>query len=102
MNEQLRKELLEMEKKDQLARAYMKGSTKKIKKPNDCTWESIEETDFNNTQRLMEIVEEFDWPTISLVGRDGAKAAWLIVQHSSQEQEFQEYCLYRLEEAMLK
>ena len=55
--------------------------------------ESIEKTDAENTKRLREIVAKHGWPTKSLVGKDGATAAWLIVQHADHSPEFQRKCL---------
>jgi uncharacterized protein DUF6624 len=36
----------------------------------------------SNTQRLRAIVERYGWPGRSLVGEDGADAAWLLLQHA--------------------
>lgn len=36
-----------------------------------------------NTARLRQIVAERGWPGRSLVGEDGADAAWLVLQHAS-------------------
>ena len=41
------------------------------------------------TERLREIVAEHGWPTQTLVGDDGATAAWAIAQHSDLDPEFQ-------------
>jgi hypothetical protein len=35
-----------------------------------------------HAQRLLAILETQGWPTTSVVGEDGAEAAWLIVQHA--------------------
>jgi hypothetical protein len=40
------------------------------------------EGDRARTERLLEIVAEYGWPTITLVGKDGEDAAWAIAQHS--------------------
>jgi hypothetical protein len=40
-------------------------------------------SDSARTERLREIVRTRGWPGRSLVGKDGAEAAWLILQHSS-------------------
>ena len=42
------------------------------------------------------------WPGKSLVGRDGALAAWLLVQHADLDREFQKQCLPLLAEAVKK
>ena len=44
-------------------------------------------------ERLGEIVERHGWPTFTLVGKDGAKAAWLLVQHADLSPKFQRKCL---------
>jgi hypothetical protein len=36
-----------------------------------------------NTARLRQIVAEYGWPGRSLVGEDGADAAWLLLQHTN-------------------
>ncbi len=45
-------------------------------------WREADET---NTRRLREIIAEHGWPGISLVGPQGALAAFLIVQHADLE-----------------
>jgi hypothetical protein len=37
-----------------------------------------------------------DWPGRSLVGEQGALAAWLLAQHADRNPEFQQQCLTRL------
>lgn len=53
-----------------------------------------------NNQRMEEIVSQYGWPGISLVGEDGADAAWLIVQHAVLDPALQTRCLPLLEEAV--
>jgi hypothetical protein len=45
--------------------------------------------DVGNTDRLREIIAEHGWPGVSLVGEDGAEAAWLIAQHADRQLDFQ-------------
>lgn len=45
--------------------------------------------DQRRTERLGEIVAAYGWPTRTLVGDDGATAAWAIAQHSDLDQAFQ-------------
>lgn len=52
-----------------------------------------------NAKSLDRIIDEFGWPGSSLVGSDGAEAAWLILQHSIGSPEFQRKCLPILKEA---
>jgi hypothetical protein len=42
-----------------------------------------------NGDRLGEIVDEHGWPGISLVGEDGADAAWLVLKHAIGQPELQ-------------
>jgi hypothetical protein len=42
-----------------------------------------------NTARLKEVVAKHGWPGKSLVGEDGAFAAWLLVQHADADAAFQ-------------
>lgn len=49
--------------------------------------------DADNTKWLQDVVERHGWPGRSLVGEDGAKAAWLLVQHADADPKFQRFCL---------
>jgi hypothetical protein len=52
-----------------------------------------------NAERLNEIIDEHGWPDEQAVGEDGAKAAWLIVQHAIGFPDFQRNCLQLLQRA---
>ena len=56
--------------------------------------------DSAHTRRLKEIVASYGWPTAQLVGKDGVRAAWLILQHSP-DNAWQEAMLPTLERAAL-
>src|SRR5262249_4386988 len=45
------------------------------------------------------LIADRGWPGRSLVGPDGADAAWLIAQHADHDPDFQRECLGLLEEA---
>lgn len=93
-NPALREELLEMSRVDQEARTRdFKGLEENKQMAAD-----MQRIDAANTLRLHEIVEEFGWPTISMVGEDGAKAAWLLIQHADHDVDFQAKCLGLMEE----
>jgi hypothetical protein len=47
----------------------------------------------SNTERIKEIVASHGWPSVSLVGKEGSKNAWLIVQHADRTLSFQKKCL---------
>lgn len=51
-----------------------------------------EKIDENNTNELKKIISTIGWPTISKVGSDASRAAWLILQHSP-DRDFQQECL---------
>lgn len=85
VNKSIRAELLQMMKEDQ---------------------ELIKSRSFDRTQnnnhiiRLKQIIETYGWPGYTLVGKDGAHAAWLIVQHADQNIPFQKKCLKILDSAV--
>jgi hypothetical protein len=86
----LRRELLAMVVEDQAVRmAYIKSGDKDPKR--------MEAIDRKDTARLKEIVGKYGWPGKSLVGKDGASAAWLLVQHADLEREFQKLCLAKMD-----
>ena len=50
--------------------------------------------DFDNLRvkqanRVQQIVTEFGWPTVDMVGTDASQAAWIVVQHADNDKEFQ-------------
>ncbi len=55
-----------------------------------------------NTDWLKRIVADKGWPGISLVGEDGAKAAFLIAQHSDTDPTFQAQVLPLLQAALAR
>lgn len=105
---ELRDELLRRVKTDQDARntmiAWMKlhgknfvADTANLDGEQKAEYEklitALREADKENTERLREIVEKYGWPTHSLVGKDGASAAWLLVQHADRDPKFQRLCV---------
>ena len=46
-----------------------------------------------------EIIKENGWPTISMVGTEGALAAFLLAQHADADPTFQRDCLQRMQAA---
>jgi len=52
-----------------------------------------------NATRLWSILRRFGWPGAPRVGLDGAKAAWLIVQHAITQPAFQREALEALRQA---
>jgi hypothetical protein len=53
----------------------------------------LEDADSQNLIWLKEVVTKHGWPSKSLVGGQGAKDAWLLVQHADTDRDFQQKCL---------
>lgn len=99
MNNDLRDELVSMQKADErLMRGLMEAGELK----EDEYHPRIKHVHETNIARLKEIVAEYGWPGKSVVGQDGSKAAWLIVQHGVLDQEFMELALLLLKVAVAK
>ncbi|MCS0581460.1 hypothetical protein NX784_07645 [Massilia pinisoli] len=47
------------------------------------------EVDAANQARLKQIVDQYGWPTLAMVGEDAATAAWLLAQHADTDKAFQ-------------
>jgi len=95
----LRGELLERVKTDQAAR--MKLIDAGNPPPRELI-EAVQKADDANRAWLKGVVEKHGWPGKSLVGEDGAHAAWLLVQHADADLPFQKKCLGLLEAAVKK
>lgn len=95
MNEELRAELLGRADRDQAARNSLPpgGSGEEW-------YKILSPVDEPNTAWMREVVAARGWPGHALAGEDGAHAAWLLVQHASQD--FQEECLPLLEDAVAR
>lgn len=85
----LHDELLEMRRIDQ---AMRRGEDLP-----ELSGKGMGDIDAVNTARMKEIVAEYGWPTKSLVGEDGARSAWLLVQHADGDPAFQLQCLELME-----
>ncbi len=95
IDEALRQELLTMGYLEQSIRQELIDAG--LDKRNPELLEEMKRVDAENTARLQSIVEERGWPGKSLVGDDGAEAAFLLLQHSTKS--FQKKVLPRLQEA---
>jgi len=93
----LRRELLEMVRVDQEMRRTLMVKGQQIQQAE---LEKCVAIDRRNTSRMKEIVDAHRWPGKTLVGTDGAHAAWLLVQHADLDPEFQVRCLALLEAAI--
>ena len=97
MDQPLRQELLARYEKDQAVRkeAIDEGGGPEA-------WEQTAPVDKANTAWLKSVVAEKGWPTRSMVGAEGASAAFYIAQHATHDPAFQEQVLGFLEAAMKK
>lgn len=57
-------------------------------------WDAI---DAANLLRIKAIVAQYGWPTVTMVGKDGAQAAWLLAQHADRDAPFQNQVLAMME-----
>lgn len=60
----------------------------------------MDAVDAQNTAWLAHLVDAHGWPGWARVGRDGARAAWLLVQHADHDVAFQRRCLGLLARAV--
>jgi len=101
----LREELLKRAKADQQARFalinFMKANnnvdmtllSQDKQKEYMKLLHDVTEADHDNTKWFKGIIEKHGWPTFTMVGKDGAQSAWLLVQHADAEPKFQRHCL---------
>lgn len=107
---QLRGELLRRVEVDQEARSELvkwmnehpslgdgQGNASGLKDTQQAAFQKIaqrvKKVDEENTKWLQEVIQTKGWPTVSGVGKDGAHAAWLLVQHADDDPQFQRKCL---------
>ena len=98
----LETELIGMSMSDQAVRNRM---TKVFRSGGEIPPELAKEVarvDKVNRERLKEIIAEHGWPTYDLVGSEASRAAWLVVQHSDRDVEFQKKCLALMEPLVKK
>ena len=100
INEPLRQELLQMQDADQQMRSTIAGKYPPgtpMPAEDAAWWQAV---DTGHTERMKQIIAQYGWPGSSLVGSDGAFAAWLLVQHADHDREFQRQCLQFLQAAV--
>jgi len=97
MNVQLREKLLEMRAKDERMREKLAATGELF----DGYAVKMEEVHRENAAELERMIKEKGgWLGKSLVGADGAEAAWMIAQHAISLPEFARKCLKLIETAV--
>ena len=88
MNEKLKSELVRMVEEERRLNEELanNGSLYEGYPPR------IRELHLNQANELERIVETVGWPKSSMVGKEGADAAWLILQHSISRPDFIKKC----------
>ena len=85
---ELRDELLALRESDQSGRMLIQDAIGEHGHDSPevrALWKEQLQKDAENLARLREMVSEHGWPGQSMVGRDGAIAAFLILQHADHE-----------------
>lgn len=98
-NAALRRELLAMRDRDQALGRSVIEHWQSGTSIDPSMQETLIAANREHIARMKEIVRDYGWPGISLVGDDGAQAAWLLVQHADADIEFQQ-CLALMEAAV--
>ncbi len=96
--EVLQTELLQRMERDQAVRsAFGPGLSKEQR---EAAMANARDVDRENTEFMQGLVARIGWPKQSAVGKRGAQAAFLLVQHADLAPAFQAYCLPLLEQAV--
>jgi hypothetical protein len=98
MNASLRDELEEMAEEDQRVRARLAADGSLF----DGYHPAMRAVHDKNAARLTEIIERHGWPGRGLAGEDGARAAWLVLQHAIGHPDLQRRGLLLLREAVAR
>jgi len=96
VDEQLRAELIALIAEDDAVRARLAADGSLF----DGYHPEMEAVHRHNAAALRDVIARVGWPGRSLVGDDGAAAAWRIVQHAIGEPEFMRGCLAMTREAV--
>ena len=90
MNKELQQNLIRMAEADQqmLKQLFDLGEL-----PSDEYHPRMRALHEENVAALKEIINEYGWPGLSLVGVEGAKSAWLIAQHAVSDRGFMSDCI---------
>jgi hypothetical protein len=94
VDDELRRELITMREEDSRVRAELMAANEL----GGAYVPRMEEVHTRNAARLRELIELHGWAAEDIAGKDGAEAAWIIVQHAIGEPEFQRRSLRRMQE----
>jgi len=97
IDEELRRELLEMRAEDKRVRQELLESGEL----GGCYVPRMEAVHVRNAARLRELIAVHGWPGEDIAGKDGTEAAWLIGQHAIGEPDFQHEVLRLLQACAL-
>ena len=93
-NQELANELSRMAEVDQIAAYKPQGEYKKM---DNEQWDSFKDSVFiTHQKRLLEIYEKYGFVGFDLVGKDGSRNFWLMVQHSDHDPDFQKEVLEKM------
>jgi hypothetical protein len=95
----LRAELFERVAEDQAVRERLTAATRAGRSPDTALIRELTAVDSANTHWLRDVVARHGWPDHDAIGRDGASAAFLLVQHADDDTTFQSAVLVALEDA---
>ena len=96
-NSFLQTELIAMKMTDQEVRDRVSKAMREGSQPSMDLIHEMERIDKENLAKLEAIVEKHGWPTISMVGKEAAEAAFLVVQHGVHDPAFMNKCLKLME-----
>lgn len=96
MNEELKNRLIQMAEEENRIRTELAGDGSLY----EGYPQKIRELHLNQANELERIIDTHGWPKISLVGEEGAVAAWSILQHAISRPDFMKRCFPILESAV--
>jgi hypothetical protein len=98
-NDALKAEMLRRLAADQVARDRLVEGMQAGRPPDTSLFNEMRSIDSSNTLWLQEAVARHGWPDRDVVGEDGARAAFLLVQHADHDTAFQAAMLPSIEAA---
>lgn len=90
---ELRKKLLAWAKTDQQARKGITAETMSDPAKSKRIARRLQAVDELSYRRIKDVIDEYGFPTATMVAPDGAGSAFLLVQHQDRHPEFQQFVL---------